>query len=156
MSNLTRVEALTVAQTAIKLVNDFLISNGKNVEKELRVPDDFKVSDVIDKIMNMTTSIENCHNEPSKADIAKQALNEEYKRDIITTLSDYQPRTCTMICSDNEHLSNLTIQKVSALVRQLVIDGKVLKVSAKGGVSMFYIEKPSDETEDLPDSKVAE
>ena len=60
----------------------------------------------------------------------KQAENESIKAVILATLND-TPRTISHLQKDNEILSELQNQKISALIRQLVISGEVVRTEEK-------------------------
>ena len=62
---------------------------------------------------------------------ATQKENEATKAVIVSVLSDGTARTIGEICKADEALSELSSQKVSALVRQLVLDGTVTREEIK-------------------------
>ena len=62
-----------------------------------------------------------------------QKQNVGFKADILTFLSDGQKRTATEILNGVESFpAGMTNQRVSALLRQLYLDGKVQKETVKG------------------------
>ena len=62
-----------------------------------------------------------------------QKQNVGFKTDILTFLSDGQKRTATEILNGVESFpAGMTNQRVSALLRQLYLDGKVQKETVKG------------------------
>lgn len=68
----------------------------------------------------------------SKTDLAKQAENNALKEKILTLLAD---KGATMVAADiGRQCDNITTQKASALLRQLVESGKInsREVSVKG------------------------
>lgn len=62
---------------------------------------------------------------------ATQVANESVKETIVSVLSDGVARTIGEICKADESLADLTSQKVSALVRQLVLEGTVAREEVK-------------------------
>ena len=60
-----------------------------------------------------------------------QKENEATKAVIVSVLSDGTARTIGEICKSDEALSELSSQKISALVRQLVLDGTVTREEVK-------------------------
>lgn len=66
-----------------------------------------------------------------------QVENEGFKDIILSVLSD-EGATVTEIQGKDETLANLTNQRVSALLRQLVNDGRAIKV-VEGKKSLFKI-----------------
>lgn len=63
---------------------------------------------------------------------AKQVANEETKDIIVEVLTDAaDPMTISDIVADDPALAGLSTQKVSALLTQLVAEGKVVRTSVK-------------------------
>lgn len=63
----------------------------------------------------------------------QQVANLGFKDDILTFLADGQKRTATEILNGVESFPDgMTNQRVSALLRQLYLDGKVQKETVKG------------------------
>lgn len=68
-----------------------------------------------------------------KAMTENQKQNVSFKADILTFLADGQKRTATEILNGVESFPDgMTNQRVSALLRQLYLDGKVQKETVKG------------------------
>ena len=68
-----------------------------------------------------------------KAMTENQKQNVGFKADILTFLADGQKRTATEILNGVESFPDgMTNQRVSALLRQLFLDGKVQKETVKG------------------------
>ena len=68
-----------------------------------------------------------------KAMTENQKQNVGFKADILTFLADGQKRTATEILNGVESFPDgMTNQRVSALLRQLYLDGKVQKETVKG------------------------
>lgn len=79
----------------------------------------------------------------SKADKAKKAENEALKEKILALLTE---KGATMVASDiGRHCDNITTQKASAMLRQLVVAGKVnsreVSVKGKGKMKGYSIAK---------------
>lgn len=70
-------------------------------------------------------------NSGEKKPTATQKENENIKDVIVSVLSDGSAKTIGEICKSDEALSELSSQKVSALVRQLVLDNKVVREEIK-------------------------
>ena len=70
-------------------------------------------------------------NSGEKKPTATQKENESIKAVIVNVLSDGTARTIGEICKSDEALANLSSQKVSALVRQLVLDETVKREEVK-------------------------
>lgn len=62
---------------------------------------------------------------------ANQVANESIKETIVSVLSNGGAMTIGQICKADESFADLSSQKVSALVRQLVLDGKVVREEVK-------------------------
>ena len=70
-----------------------------------------------------------------------QKQNVGFKDDILTFLADGQKRTATEILNGVESFPDgMTNQRVSALLRQLWLDGKVQKDTVKGKTLFFTAE----------------
>lgn len=63
---------------------------------------------------------------------ATQKANEDTKADILDSMADNTAYTITQMIKEFSSISDLTNQKVSALMRQLVADGKVVRTEEKG------------------------
>lgn len=70
-------------------------------------------------------------NSGEKKPTATQKANEDTKAVIVNVLSDGTARTIGEICKADEALAELSSQKVSALVRQLVLDEVVIRTEVK-------------------------
>ena len=70
-------------------------------------------------------------NSGEKKPTATQKENEDIKKVIVSVLSDGTARTIGEICKSDEALADLSSQKVSALVRQLVLDEIVTREEVK-------------------------
>lgn len=70
-------------------------------------------------------------NSGERKQTATQKVNEDIKAVIVKALSNGEKMTIGEICKADEALTDLSSQKVSALVRQLVIDGTVVREEIK-------------------------
>ena len=68
---------------------------------------------------------------------AQQKENEGFKKNILDTLTT-EGKTVSEIIASNDDLAGLTNQRVSALLRQLVLAGKVVKTK-DGKKSLFAV-----------------
>ena len=76
-----------------------------------------------------------------KAMTENQKQNVGFKADILTFLADGQKRTATEILNGVESFpKEMTNQRVSALLRQLYLDGKVQKETVKGKTQFWATE----------------
>lgn len=92
-----------------------------------------------DQIAFIENEIELVKRKNSKKTLtATQKANIEFKNEILATLSDNMPMTITEIQSANEVLADLSNQRVSALLTQLVNSNEVARVIEKR-VSRFYL-----------------
>ena len=62
---------------------------------------------------------------------ANQIANEVIKETIVSVLGNGNKMTIGEICKADESFADLTSQKVSALVRQLVLEGEVVRTEEK-------------------------
>ena len=92
----------------------------------------FTVDEVVAKLNEMIVQLDK---KPAgeKPMTENQKQNVGFKADILTFLSDGQKRTATEILNGVESFpAGMTNQRVSALLRQLYLDGKVQKETVKG------------------------
>ena len=70
-----------------------------------------------------------------------QKQNVGFKDNILATLSDGKKRTATEILKETpEFPKDMSNQRVSALLRQLYLDGKVQKETVKGKTQFWIVE----------------
>lgn len=70
-----------------------------------------------------------------------QKQNVGFKDNILATLSDGKKRTATEILNETpEFPKEMSNQRVSALLRQLYLDGKVQKETVKGKTQFWVVE----------------
>jgi len=85
--------------------------------------------EVTDKLVAIKTSFEK--KSATKKPTANQAENEDYKATILNVLDGAGAVTVTELQGKDETLGALSNQRVSALLRQLVEAGKVVKTMDK-------------------------
>ena len=107
MEKITNVKAL-----------EYAIENGANFPTE-----------VIEKLTAIKTSYEK--KSTNKKPTANQVANEEFKATIIDALADGEKVTVTELQTKDATLGALSNQRVSAILRQLVDAGKVVKTVDK-------------------------
>ena len=125
MTKMTKKVALECALCAVK-----------NWElKEYRSADDgttFTADEVVAKLNEMWDSL-NKKSSGEKKLTEQQKQNLGYKADLLAVLADGKARTATELMKEvptfPEDMSN---QRVTALLRQLILDGKVKKETVKG------------------------
>ena len=88
--------------------------------------------DVFDKLTNMRDSLVKKSATRSKASKANAELNAQIGEIIVSVLASAEaPMTVTEINKANEDLSEYSNQKLSAVLRGLVADGRVAKAQAE-------------------------
>ena len=89
-------------------------------------------AEVVAKLTDMKTTLENKRSTPSKADLAKSAENDKTMNVIVNTLTEVgKPMTISEMQSASPELAELTNQKISALMRKLVDKGIVVRTVEK-------------------------
>ena len=114
-----KITYITALNFAIDTINEALDASGS-------VEWDEKARAAIDKLTalrDQTAKRNSAERKPTKA----QQANEELKEVVLEALG-LEPMTVTEVMAQDERLSALSNQKVSALVNALVRDGKALKV----------------------------
>ena len=130
MKKMTKKVALECALCAVK-----------NWElKEYRSAEDgtvFTADEVVAKLNEMWDAL-NKKSDVEKKPTEQQKQNESFKVDIEVLLADGKPRTATEILNEIPALkdNDISNQRVSALLRQLKLAGKVKSETVKGK-SMF-------------------
>lgn len=133
MTKMTKKVALECALCAVK-----------NWElKEYRSADDgttFTADEVVAKLNEMWDAL-NKKSSAEKPLTEQQKQNLGYKTDLLAVLADGKARTATELMKEvptfPEDMSN---QRVSALLRQLILDGKVKKETVKGKTLFSIVE----------------
>lgn len=125
MTKMTKKVALECALCAVK-----------NWElKEYRSADDdttFTADEVIAKLNEMWDSLDKKSSSEKKL-TEQQKQNLGYKADILAVLADGKARTATELLKEVPTFpAEMTNQRVSQLLRQLILDSKVKKDTVKG------------------------
>ena len=117
MTKLTKKVALSLAIAAL---------NGEALSTE------FTTADVVAKLNEMVVQLDK-KTGAEKPMTEQQKQNLGYKTDLLAVLADGKARTATELMKEvptfPEDMSN---QRVSQLLRQLILDGKVKKETVKG------------------------
>ena len=127
MTKLTKKVALESAMCAVKNweMKEYTLSTDKETVK-------FSADEVLAKLEEMWQSLDK-KSSAEKPLTENQKQNVGYKTDILAVLADGKSRTATEIMKEvptfPEDMSN---QRVSALLRQLILEGKVKKEIVKG------------------------
>ena len=127
MTKLTKKVALEYAMSVL---------NGEEVKESA-----FTAAEVITKLAEMVTQLDK-KSSSEKPMTENQKQNVSFKEDILATLADGKARTATELLHDVPSFSDaMTNQRVSALLRQLIIDGKVKKEMVKGKAMFSLVEE---------------
>jgi predicted HTH transcriptional regulator len=101
---------------------------------------EFSKDEIVAKLIEMIDGLDKKSTGEKKL-TDQQVANLGYKADILTYLADGQPKTATEILKGvttfPEDMSN---QRVSQLLRQLILDGKVSKETIKGKTLFKVVE----------------
>ena len=123
MTKLTKKLALEAALSAIAGNPIKEYRNGETV---------FTAEEVSAKLMEMFNALDKKPNSEKKM-TEQQVANLGYKSDMMALLADGKARTATEILNGVPTFpEGMTNQRVSALLRQLYLDGKVKKETVKG------------------------
>ena len=101
----------------------------------------FTAEEVSAKLMEMFNALDkNSGSEKKMTDQQKQNLG--YKSDMLALMADGKARTATEILNEVPSVAgtNMTNQRVSALLRQLILDGKVKKDFVKDKAYFSMVE----------------
>lgn len=132
MTKLTKKVALEVAMNAVH----------NHVIREYSYDDaTFTADEVEAKLMEMFNALEKKSN-GEKALTEQQKQNVGYKADILNTLMDGKERTATELLNEVPAFigTAMTNQRVSALLRQLILESKVEKEIRKGKAYFKIVE----------------
>lgn len=124
MTKLTKKLALEAALCAIAGNPIKEYRNGEMV---------FTADEVSAKLMEMFNALDK-KNGTEKPMTEQQKQNLGFKSDMLALMADGKARTATEILNEVPSFAgtNMTNQRVSALLRQLILDGKVKKEMVKG------------------------
>ena len=116
-----------------KLTSKVALSYAVAVLTNAEVSKDFTSEQIVEKLNSMIAQLDKKTGSEKKL-TEQQVQNISFKTDILTLLSDGKARTATEILNEvpNFEGTNMTNQRVSALLRQLILDGKVIKDIVKG------------------------
>lgn len=93
---------------------------------------EFTTNEIVEKLEKMLATVEK-KNSTNKKPTEKQKENDSYKKLILEFLSEQEePKTVTEMIKAIPEISEFTNQKVSAIVKQLKDDEKVVKTVVKG------------------------
>lgn len=99
----------------------------------------YPVSDIVEKLEGMLTALDNKTASAKRKPTEKQKENANLRGAILRYLSTAEkPMTCTEIGKAMPELEGMNNQRISALMRSLVEDGRVEKTTEKGK-SLFAI-----------------
>lgn len=99
----------------------------------------YEVSDIVEKLEGMLTALDNKTASAKRKPTEKQKENANLRGAILRYLSTVEkPMTCTEIGKAMPELEGMNNQRISALMRSLVEDGRVEKTTEKGK-SLFAI-----------------
>lgn len=101
----------------------------------------YPVSDIVEKLEGMLTALDNKTASAKRKPTEKQKENANLRGAILRYLATAEkPMTCTEIGKAMPELEGMNNQRISALMRSLVEDGRVSKTTEKGK-SLFAIIK---------------
>ena len=133
MTKLTKKVALEAAIAALSTsgLDEYRIAGTEIV---------FPTSEIVEKLNGMIENLDK-KSGGEKKPTEQQVANVGYKSDILNLLADGKARTATELLHDVPSFpSEMTNQRVSALLRQLIIDGKVKKEMVKGKAMFSLVE----------------
>lgn len=116
-----------------KLTSKVALSYAVAILTNAEVNKDFTSEQIVEKLNSMIAQLDKKSGSEKKL-TEQQIQNGSFKTDILILLSDGKARTATEILNEvpNFEGTNMTNQRVSALLRQLILDGKVVKDVVKG------------------------
>ena len=131
MNKLTKKVALSYA---IAVLTD------PNLETDAGSEIGFSHDEIVAKLTEMMDGLDKKSTGEKKL-TDQQVANLGYKTDILAYLADGQPKTATEILKGIPTFpENMSNQRVSALLRQLILDGKVSKDVVKGKTLFKVVE----------------
>lgn len=116
-----------------KLTSKVALSYAIAVLTNAEVNKDFTSEQIVEKLNSMIAQLDKKSGSEKKL-TEQQVQNIGFKTDILALLSDGKARTATEILNEvpNFEGTTMTNQRVSALLRQLILDNKVIKDIVKG------------------------
>lgn len=135
MTKLTKKLALEAAMTAVANSNikEYTIAGEDGVK--------FNAEEITAKLTEMWNALDK-KGGTEKPMTEQQKQNLGFKVDILAHLMDGKARTATEILNEVPSFvgTNMTNQRVSALLRQLILDGKIKKDVVKGKAYFSTVE----------------
>lgn len=135
MIKLTKKVALEAAMCAVKNweLKEYTCSTDKENVK-------FSADEILAKLDEMWQALDK-KSSTEKPMTEQQKQNLGYKTDLLAVLSDGKARTATELLKEVPTFpEEMTNQRVSALLRQLILDGKVKKETVKGKTMFSIVE----------------
>lgn len=116
-----------------KLTSKVALSYAVAILTNAEVNKDFTSEQIVEKLNSMIAQLDKKSGSEKKL-TEQQVQNISFKTDILALLFDGKARTATEILNEVPTFEgvNMTNQRVSALLRQLILDGKVVKDIVKG------------------------
>lgn len=116
-----------------KLTSKVALSYAVAVLTNAEVNKDFTSEQIVEKLNSMIAQLDKKSGSEKKL-TEQQVQNIGFKTDILVLLSDGKARTATEILNEVPSFEGTTMtnQRVSALLRQLILDNKVIKDIVKG------------------------
>lgn len=116
-----------------KLTSKVALSYAVAILTNAEVNKDFTSEQIVEKLNSMIAQLDKKSGSEKKL-TEQQVQNIGFKTDILALLSDGKARTATEILNEvpNFEGTTMTNQRVSALLRQLILDNKVIKDIVKG------------------------
>ena len=135
MTKLTKKLALEAAMTAVANSNikEYTIAGEDGVK--------FSAEEITAKLTEMWNALDK-KGGTEKPMTEQQKQNIGFKADMLALMADGKARTATEILTEVPSFAgtNMTNQRVSALLRQLILDGKVKKDVIKGKAYFSAVE----------------
>lgn len=135
MIKMTKKVALEAAMCAVKNweLKEYSYSTDKETVK-------FTADEVLAKLDEMFNALDK-KSSGEKPMTEQQKQNLGYKIDMMAVLADGKARTATELLKEVPTFpAEMTNQRVSALLRQLILDGKVKKETVKGKTMFSIVE----------------
>ena len=124
-----------------KMTKKVALSYALALLNETELPDVSK-EEVTAKLTDMLASLDKKSSTDEKKMTEHQQENETFKGYIVTHLGNGEPKTATEILKEIAVFpSSMTIQRVTAMLRQLVLDGYVTKEMVKGKAKFSIVEQ---------------
>ena len=115
-----------------KLTKKVALSYAVAALTDSTIETEFTKDEIVAKLSEMMESLDKKATGEKKP-TEQQIANAGFKTDIVALLADGKARTATEILNEVESFpKGMTNQRVSALLRQLWLDGKVAKETVKG------------------------